>query len=87
MMINNDLEQFEYNNEEEAEIAQIRSLQLHQKAVGAVQQKLAEQRKYESLHECIECGDEIPEARRVAVKGCTLCIFCQQLEERRSKGL
>jgi phage/conjugal plasmid C-4 type zinc finger TraR family protein len=86
-MMNNDLNNFEYNNEEEAEIAQIRALQLHMKAVGDVQQKLAEQRKFESLFECIECGDEIPEARRVAIKGCTMCVHCQELEERRARGL
>ena len=27
---------------------------------------------------CDECGDEIPEARRVAMPGCTLCIDCQK---------
>jgi phage/conjugal plasmid C-4 type zinc finger TraR family protein len=83
----NDLNNFEYNNEEEAEVAQILSLQMHMKAVNAVQQKLAEQSRFESLHECVECGDEIPEARRVAIKGCTMCIYCQELEERRAKGL
>ncbi|MEB7542235.1 DksA/TraR family C4-type zinc finger protein [Enterobacter huaxiensis] len=32
----------------------------------------------ESLHECEECGDPIPEARRKAVPGVRLCITCQQ---------
>ncbi len=32
----------------------------------------------ESLHECEECGEEIPEARRKAVPGVRLCITCQQ---------
>lgn len=84
-MIDND--QFEYNNEEEAEVAQIRSLQLHMGALSKVQEKLAEQRKFESLKECAECGEEIPEARRTAIKGCMLCIHCQELEERHQKGL
>ena len=78
---------FEYNNEEEAEVAQILSLQLHIKGVNAIQEKLAEQRKFESLEECAECGDEIPEARRKAIQGVQLCIYCQELEERRERGL
>ena len=32
---------------------------------------------------CEACGDDIPQARRVAVPGCKLCIDCQQLRERR----
>ena len=31
----------------------------------------------ESAHDCEDCGDEIPEARRQAVPGCTRCIECQ----------
>ncbi len=32
----------------------------------------------ESLTECEECGDPIPEARRKAIPGVRLCITCQQ---------
>lgn len=77
---------FEYNNEEEAEIAQIQNLFSNQNAISAVQQKLAEQRKQESLENCEECGEEIPQARREAIKGVTLCIYCQGLFERKQKG-
>jgi|GEM_PF-44709 len=31
----------------------------------------------ESLKYCLECGEEIPEKRRLAVKGCKYCINCQ----------
>lgn len=31
----------------------------------------------QSAHEC-ECGDEIPEARRVAVPGVQTCVVCAQ---------
>jgi phage/conjugal plasmid C-4 type zinc finger TraR family protein len=34
-----------------------------------------------SAENCIECGDEIPEARREASKGCQYCINCQVLAE------
>lgn len=33
--------------------------------------------KGESLKHCEECGKDIPQARREAVKGVRLCIACQ----------
>lgn len=35
----------------------------------------------ESALECVECDVAIPEARRLAVPGCQLCVDCQQLRE------
>ena len=32
----------------------------------------------ESLTECAECGEEIPETRRLALPGVKLCVACQQ---------
>lgn len=32
----------------------------------------------ESLTQCADCDEEIPEARRVAIPGVKLCIDCQQ---------
>ncbi len=32
---------------------------------------------------CLECGDEIPEARRRAVPGVRLCVTCQSELDRR----
>ncbi|MEA2730930.1 MAG: hypothetical protein QOF70_5405 [Acetobacteraceae bacterium] len=32
---------------------------------------------------CVECGDEIPEARRRAVPGVRTCIRCQSARDRR----
>lgn len=32
----------------------------------------------ESLHHCEECGDEIPQARRDALKGVRSCVSCQR---------
>lgn len=31
----------------------------------------------ESLLFCVECGDDIPEARRRALPGCRTCVACQ----------
>lgn len=82
-----DINDFEYNNEEEAEIAQLNSIHMHLNAIGKVQEKLAEQRKFVSLEECAECGEEIPKARQEAIPGVQLCIHCQTIEERRARGL
>ena len=35
-----------------------------------------------SATECEDCGDEIPEARRKAVPGCTRCRECQDRYDR-----
>ena len=32
---------------------------------------------------CVECGDEIPEARRRALPGVRTCIMCQSVRDRR----
>ena len=39
-----------------------------------------------SLAQCDDCGDPIPEARRLAVPGCTRCMACQELAEQRKRG-
>ncbi|MFV2029810.1 TraR/DksA C4-type zinc finger protein [Neisseria sp. S1] len=31
-----------------------------------------------SAYECEECGELIPEARRLAVPGCRCCVECQE---------
>ena len=35
-----------------------------------------------SLTHCAECGAEIPEARRTAVRGARLCLSCQDVLDR-----
>ncbi len=35
-----------------------------------------------SLTHCAECGNEIPEARRSAIRGVRLCIACQSEHDR-----
>ena len=74
-----DLENFESNNEEEAEIAQILTLQRNTAAVDAIRAKIG---KGPSLSHCEECGEEIPKARQLAIAGCKMCIECQQHSER-----
>lgn len=36
----------------------------------------------ESAIECVECGEDIPEARRKALPGVKLCLDCQQERDR-----
>ena len=38
--------------------------------------------KGESLAECEECGEPIPEARQKALPGVRLCIACQEEEDK-----
>lgn len=39
----------------------------------------------ESLAECAECGDDIPEARQKALPGVKLCLACQEARDARPK--
>ncbi|MFB9159929.1 TraR/DksA family transcriptional regulator [Chromobacterium violaceum] len=39
-----------------------------------------------SLSHCDDCGDPIPEARRLAAPGCTRCMACQDWAEQRKRG-
>lgn len=36
----------------------------------------------QSLFECEDCEEPIPEARRKAVPGCTRCVVCQEKAEK-----
>lgn len=41
-----------------------------------------------SMSHCIDCGDEIAEARRIHVKGVKRCVECQQnFETNNKRGL
>jgi phage/conjugal plasmid C-4 type zinc finger TraR family protein len=43
--------------------------------------------KGESATHCLECGDEIPEARRRALPGVSTCITCQSARDRRPANI
>jgi len=40
----------------------------------------------ESATECEACGNEIPEARRLAAPGCTLCVKCKSAQEEATRS-
>ena len=80
MKLNDD---FVYNNEEEAEMGQLHAIHNNMNAIANVRRQLEQQAQQPSLTHCEECGEEIPEKRRSAIRGVRLCVFCQQQHERR----
>ena len=74
---------FVYNNEEEAEMGQLHAIHNNMNAIANVRRQLAQQASQPSLTHCEECGEEIPVKRQELVPGCRLCVYCQQLAERR----
>ena len=72
-------DEFQYNNEEEAEMGQLHAIHNN---IAAVQRELAKQAAQPSLEHCEECGDEIPRARQLAIPGVRLCVFCKERAER-----
>ena len=65
-----------------AQVAQELSLGL---ALNAVQKENASRSSVSAI-ECEQCGNPIPEKRRMALQGCNTCIHCQQVLERRGAG-
>ena len=78
----NELDDWQYNNEEEADMGQLHAIHNNLNHIASVQRKLQEQAQKPSAEFCEECGEEIPEARRLAVPGVQLCVFCQERAER-----
>ena len=76
---------WQYNNEEEAEMGLLHAIHNNMNAVANVRRALEEQASQPSLTHCEECGDDIPEKRRTAIRGVRLCVFFQQVLER-TKG-
>jgi phage/conjugal plasmid C-4 type zinc finger TraR family protein len=52
---------------------------------AAIRQAQAAKPQGLSAHECEDCAEPIPQARREAVSGCRFCIECQIRHEKRSK--
>ena len=65
----------------EEDLGQLHSIHNNMNHIAEVARKLEEQAKKPSAKECQECGDDIPKARRVAVKGVQLCAPCQEYQE------
>lgn len=65
----------------EEDLGQLHAIHNNMNHIAEVARKLEEQAKKPSAKECQECGDNIPKARRVAVKGVQLCAPCQEYQE------
>ncbi|BBF86292.1 hypothetical zinc-finger containing protein [Aquitalea magnusonii] len=50
----------------------------------ALARHAAKQQAGSSFSHCNDCGEPIPERRRLCVPGCTRCIDCQNEHEKRS---
>jgi len=61
-------------------------LEEQQREIALAQVLARTQGAGESALYCIDCGVDIPEARRRAVPGCQRCVDCQAIFERRKSG-
>lgn len=73
------VESYQGENYEEAEMGQLHAIHLNENAVAAIRKQI---KTGPSLTHCNECGEEIPEKRREIIQGCTTCIDCQTMLER-----
>jgi phage/conjugal plasmid C-4 type zinc finger TraR family protein len=67
-------------NFEESEMGQIAAIQINEDAVNRL--RAIQEARGPSLSHCEECGEEIPEARRMAIRGVKLCIYHQEYLEK-----
>ena len=52
--------------------------QIDQSIADAIERARAQLPRGEGPRKCVNCGEEIPTARREAVPGVTLCVACQE---------
>ena len=57
--------------------------QIHDTVIDGVLNARARMPAGEGTLECVECGEDIPEARRKALPGVTTCVACQSGRDRR----
>ena len=80
--MNKDEYEFIETPREEQEAAQLAHLLEMDAAIMKHMAKQEARKNMVSLEECVECGEPIPEARRNAVPGVTMCIECANLSEK-----
>ncbi len=73
------MESFQLDNLAEEEFGQLQAYHFSEDRVAAFRANLP---KGPSLAECVDCGEDIPEARRRAVAACQRCIDCQIIHDR-----
>lgn len=48
----------------------------------AVKRSRSDMPRGESLEHCAECGEDIPEKRRLAIPGVRFCVACQAIRDK-----
>lgn len=61
-------------------------LEERQRAEAIAQARARAHVSHAGREDCALCGEPIPEARRLAVQGCTLCIDCARRRDHRQHG-
>lgn len=74
------IDSFQGENLEESEMGQMLASIINEDAIARVRAKIP---TGPSLTHCVECGEEIPEARQRLVAGCQHCIECKTVLERK----
>jgi len=75
-------ESIQGDNLEESDQAQLHSIHLNMNALAEHRRRLAKQAELPSAELCEDCGESIPEQRRVMIPGCQCCVSCQSIRER-----
>lgn len=57
-----------------------------ERAIAAARGIREEARQLSSFVNCIECGEQIPEQRRIAIPTCIRCVSCEEIHEMRNRG-
>lgn len=77
------IEEFVYSNEEESEMAQLHSIDLHRNAIAAVQRQMY---ACTGSKICLACGAAIPLQRQQLVPWARHCVSCaNSIEQTGSK--
>ena len=82
MQFNMTPDDFAYNNEEESEMGQLHAIHNNLNHIARVRRELEAQAIRPTLINCIDCGEEIPKARREAIPGVQHCVSCLDIIER-----
>lgn len=70
----------QFDRAQELEIAE------REAAIRRQRQKLREAKNVGIALQCMDCGGDIPLARRSAMPGAVLCVDCQQINEQKQRG-
>lgn len=77
--MNPEVESVQHTNISEEEMGVLHSLHLTENAIAAVRGRML-QGKGSDI--CVDCGEKVADARRLAVPACIRCLHCQTLLER-----